>query len=77
LANNRVGEFIELERVADLPDLVEFSLVSNPIQRKQNYRFSVLKRMPQLIIFDGKEVPPEERKRVELAGGGVSDLAKQ
>jgi hypothetical protein len=46
MANNRVGEFIELERVADLPELVEFSLVSNPIQRKQNYRFSVLKRMP-------------------------------
>ena len=76
MANNRVGEFTELERVADLPDLVEFSLVSNPIQRTQNYRFSVLKRMPQLIIFDGKVIPPEERKRVELAGGGASDLAK-
>ena len=46
LANNRIGEFTELERIADLPDLIEFSLVSNPIQRKQNYRFAVIKRIP-------------------------------
>jgi hypothetical protein len=31
IAGNRIGEFFELERVADLPDLVELSLVSNPI----------------------------------------------
>ena len=46
MAGNRIGEFFELERVADLPDLVELSLVSNPIQRKPNYRFVVIKRMP-------------------------------
>jgi hypothetical protein len=27
MAGNRIGEFFELERVADLPDLVELSLV--------------------------------------------------
>lgn len=33
--------------------------------------------MPQLIIFDGKEIPQEERKRVELAGGGaILDITK-
>jgi len=31
LANNRIGEFAELEKVADFPELVELSLVSNPI----------------------------------------------
>jgi len=33
--------------------------------------------MPKLIIFDGKEIPQDERKRVELAGGGPTNSTNQ
>ena len=46
LAQNRVVEVTELEKLAAHPDLIEVTLVSNPITRKQVYRPLLLKSCP-------------------------------
>lgn len=37
------------------------------MSRKPNYRNAIIKRLPALIILDGKEITSDERQRVELA----------
>ena len=37
--------------------------------RKPNYRLAIIKRLPALIILDGREITPEERQRIEQSGG--------
>ena len=50
-----------------MPQLLDLSLIHNPIARKPNYRMIVIKRLIQLMVFDGKEITIEERKRIEGA----------
>jgi hypothetical protein len=40
---------------------MEIALLNNPMTRKPNYRIAIIKRLPALIILDGKEISPEER----------------
>ncbi len=68
-SGNRLAEFWEVDRFTELPHLMEISLLNNPMTRKPNYRNAIIKRLPALIILDGKEITPEERQRVELAQG--------
>jgi len=44
---------------------MELSLLNNPAARKPNYRHALIKRLPSLIILDGKEISGDERMRVE------------
>ena len=67
-SGNRLGEFWEVDKLADLPHLMEISLMNNPMARKPMYRVAIIKRLPALIILDGKEITPEERSRIEVAG---------
>lgn len=48
---------------------MEIALINNPMTRKPNYRTAIIKRLPALIILDGKEITPEERQRIEQSGG--------
>eukprot|EP00358_Blepharisma_japonicum_P002769 CAMPEP_0202955136 /NCGR_PEP_ID=MMETSP1395-20130829/51504_1 /ASSEMBLY_ACC=CAM_ASM_000871 /TAXON_ID=5961 /ORGANISM="Blepharisma japonicum, Strain Stock R1072" /LENGTH=526 /DNA_ID=CAMNT_0049671351 /DNA_START=1390 /DNA_END=2967 /DNA_ORIENTATION=- len=66
LISNRVSDYIELEKLRDLPTLMELALSNNPITRKLPYRISVIKRLPQLMFLDGQEVQAEERERGEM-----------
>jgi len=68
-SGNRIQDIQEMERLVELPHLLELSIMSNPVARKPNYRMVVIKRLPQLVIFDGREISMEERKRIEGAGG--------
>ena len=43
--------------------------MNNPVSRKPNYRTAIIKRLPALIVLDGKEITPEERMRIEQSGG--------
>ena len=54
-----------MEKLAELPQLLDLSMIANPIARKPNYRMVVIKRLMQLLVLDGKEISPEERKRIE------------
>ena len=66
LGGNRVSEVFEVEKIADMGSLVEIVLMANPMSRKAMYRVGIIKRMPQLIFLDDKEVSMEEKERVEL-----------
>lgn len=69
MSGNRVPEFWEVDRMSELPHLMEISLMNNPVSRKPNYRNAIIKRLPALIVLDGKEITPEERQRIEQNGG--------
>eukprot|EP00949_MAST-11_sp_MAST-11-sp1_P004981 g4981.t1 len=66
LGLNRISDLAELDKLANIPFLMELSLVSNPISRKQLYRANVIRRLPTLKFVDGREVSIEERERVDL-----------
>ena len=65
IGGNRVVEFWEVDRLAELPHLMEISLQNNPMARKPNYRNAIIKRLPSIVVFDGKEITPDERLRIE------------
>lgn len=65
LHNNRITDFWEVEKLDSIQKLMELCLTSNPISKKPMYRASILKRLPSLIILDGKEITYDERERVE------------
>jgi Leucine-rich repeat (LRR) protein len=67
-SGNRLGEFYEVDRMSDLPHLMEISLMNNPMSRKPNYRNAIIKKLPALIMMDGKDISAEERQRVDLTG---------
>lgn len=73
VAGNRIQDLYEIDKVADMPMLAEVSLMQNPIARKPNYRMFVIKRMPNLVIFDGREVSFDEKKRVEGVNSSIID----
>lgn len=72
--NNRISEIGDLEKIQNLPNLLELSLIPNPIEKKAGYRAGILRKFPSLVFLDGKEVTDEERldqieiKRPVLAG---------
>lgn len=43
----------ELDKLANLPLLLQLNLASNPISRKYGYRQAVVLRCPRLRMFDG------------------------
>lgn len=67
IVSNRIQDFVEVERLRELPNLMELVLTNNPIVRKVPYRLNIIKRLPQLMFLDAQEITNEERERVELA----------
>jgi len=39
--------------------------MNNPMTRKPQYRMNILKKLPNLIVLDGKEILLDERSRIE------------
>lgn len=39
--------------------------MNNPMTRKPQYRMNVLKKLPNLIVLDGKEILIDERNRID------------
>ena len=74
MSGNRVPEFREVDRLSELPHLMEIALMNNPVARKPNYRNAIIKRLPALIVLDGKEISNEERQRIELTGGMMGTM---
>ena len=66
-----------------MANLKEIELIGNTVSRKPTYRQFMVKRLPGLIMLDGrvtfyfslinflKEITAEERERIELFGGMV------
>ena len=55
-----------MDKLSSIPFLMELSLNSNPVARKQLFRANCVRRLPTLKFIDGREVTYEERERVEL-----------
>ena len=72
---NRLAEFWEVDRFAELVYLMEISLMNNPMTRKPQYRMSILKKLPNLIVLDGKEILADERNRIEVSNIYVEQKA--
>ena len=64
MAGNRISEFSEIEKLGEMPNLMELNFNSNPISRKPNYRVYILKRLLQLQSLDGKEISLDERNKI-------------
>lgn len=62
---NRLAEFSEVDRLAELVYLMEISLQNNPMTRKLQYRNNIIRKLQNLIVLDGKEVTMEDRQRIE------------
>ncbi|XP_053357223.1 leucine-rich repeat-containing protein 9 [Clarias gariepinus] len=64
--NNKLQDVAELDKLEDLPSLIELSVVGNPLAQRSLHRQSVVLRLPQLQVLDGITVTLEERARAEL-----------
>lgn len=74
MSNNLISNIAEIERLAgQCPELQEALFTGNPFQTgaasEQEYRFSVIQRLPKLQKLDGIPVDPEEREEAERRRG--------
>jgi len=47
--------------------MMEISLMNNPMTRKPQYRLNIIKKLPNLIVLDSKEITIDERNRIETS----------
>jgi len=69
VGGNRLAEFWEIDRFSEMNYLMEISLMNNPMTRKPQYRMNILKKLPNMIVLDGKEILADERSRIETNMG--------
>ena len=57
MSGNRIAEVWEVDKLSELPRLMEASFSNNPMSRKPNYRTAIIKRLPTLLLLDNQEIP--------------------
>ena len=62
-----MAEFREVDALAELVYLMEISLNNNPMTKKPQYRLNIIKKLPNLIVLDAKEITIDERNRIETS----------
>uniref|UniRef100_A0A7S1HYF6 U2A'/phosphoprotein 32 family A C-terminal domain-containing protein n=1 Tax=Eutreptiella gymnastica TaxID=73025 RepID=A0A7S1HYF6_9EUGL len=63
LTSNRISDITELDRFDCMEQLREISISGNAVGRKNGFRFTLLSKLPSLVLVDGKDVTPEEKER--------------
>ncbi|KAG9396807.1 Leucine Rich repeats (2 copies) [Carpediemonas membranifera] len=66
LGNNNITSLAEVEKLAALGELEEVVLKNNPFMdgmSEQEYRFAVIKAIPQLKKLDGRPIEPDEKEQ--------------
>ena len=66
LTSNRISDLQELEKLDGLDRLSEAYLTGNAVARKTLYRPTLIHRLPNCVIIDGREVLPEEKEKADL-----------
>jgi len=61
LTNNNVQELADLEPLATIKTLVNLSLLRNPVSAKDNYRYFIIHKLPQVRVLDFQRVRQKER----------------
>lgn len=64
--NNKINDIPDVERLCELPYLKELELAGNPISRRNGYKIAIIKKLPQLIYLDGKEITVDEKEKYEV-----------
>ena len=59
--NNKITNFESLERLNQLKNLIQLSIINNPITKTANYRKIIIYIFQNLRILDNKEICYEER----------------
>ncbi|XP_035387169.1 leucine-rich repeat-containing protein 9 isoform X2 [Electrophorus electricus] len=63
---NKLQDTAELDKLEDLPSLIELSVVGNPMAKRSLHRPAVVVRLPRLQVLDGITITLEEQTRSEL-----------
>ncbi|XP_077863786.1 leucine-rich repeat-containing protein 9-like [Saccoglossus kowalevskii] len=66
LGMNRVQDMGELEKLECLNNMIELSVISNPVSRRLMHRPMLVYRQPNLLCIDGIPVSADERTKAEL-----------
>lgn len=66
VGSNRIQDMSELEKLDHLPNMIELSVISNPVSRRLMHRPMLVYRQPNLLCIDGIPVTQEERTKAEL-----------
>lgn len=79
LTNNNFAELSDLDPLQGFAKLTYLSLVGTPVASKENYRYWVLWRCPQIRFLDFQKVKDTERSKAKELFGTLSaptELAK-
>ncbi|KJY02506.1 u2 small nuclear ribonucleoprotein a [Zymoseptoria brevis] len=69
LTQNALGELVDLDPLQGFAKLTYVSLIGNPVASKENYRYWLLWRCPQIRFLDFQKVKDAERRAAkELFG---------
>ncbi|KAL4656332.1 leucine-rich repeat-containing protein 9-like [Arapaima gigas] len=63
---NKLQDMSEIDKLEELPSLIELSVVGNPVARRSLHRAAVVLRLTELQVLDGVPVTMEERTQAEL-----------
>ncbi|EGC29346.1 hypothetical protein DICPUDRAFT_42958 [Dictyostelium purpureum] len=63
LSSNRFQLIRHIKGLFDLPVIEDLNLTSNPVTKQNNYRITVIKNLPTLLVLDGKEITVNERNQ--------------
>eukprot|EP00755_Sulcionema_specki_P010169 Sspe_Gene.6755::Locus_2269_Transcript_1_1_Confidence_1.000_Length_4905::g.6755::m.6755 len=66
LTANRLSDLSELEKLDGLDRVIEIYITGNAVARKSLYRPTLIHKLPNCMVIDGKEVTEEEREKAEL-----------
>ncbi|KAM3424441.1 hypothetical protein BST61_g6445 [Cercospora zeina] len=73
LAQNNLNELGDLDSLEGFKKLTYLSLVGNPVASKENYRYWVLWRCPQVRFLDFEKVKDAERAKAKELFGSTTD----
>ncbi|CAN0113390.1 unnamed protein product [Ectocarpus sp. 6 AP-2014] len=74
LAQNRLSDPAELDRLGALPNLMELSVCGNPMARRPYSRLALLSLFPSLAAVDSADITVEEKRLSEAMAGGSTGV---
>lgn len=66
LTNNYIQELSDIDPLSALKNLQVLSLLNNPVTSKENYRYYVIYKLPNLKLLDFNKVKKKEREQANV-----------
>eukprot|EP01063_Lacrimia_lanifica_P008591 TRINITY_DN15672_c0_g1_i1.p1 TRINITY_DN15672_c0_g1~~TRINITY_DN15672_c0_g1_i1.p1 ORF type:complete len:1553 (+),score=713.90 TRINITY_DN15672_c0_g1_i1:108-4766(+) len=66
LSSNRISDLQELEKLEGLERITEACLSGNAVARKTLYRPTLVYKLPNCLVIDGRDVLADEREKADL-----------